>query len=116
MTITFEPMDQATAAHLREGGPDSYGNAPERCISDGDGVPCRCCMRFVGKGEPYLIAAWRPFATLHAYTETGPVFIHAEPCAPEPIGRRISRNFLQARTISCAAMTPISASSMAPAG
>ncbi|MBC7280798.1 DUF1203 domain-containing protein [Hoeflea sp.] len=86
MTITFEPMDQATAAHLRRGGPDSYGNAPERRISDGTGVPCRCCMRFVRAGESYLIAAWRPFVALHAYTETGPVFLHAEPCAPDAIG------------------------------
>tara|TARA_R110002020_G_scaffold28146_1_gene89932 strand:+ start:1510 stop:1983 length:474 start_codon:yes stop_codon:yes gene_type:complete len=86
MTFTFVPMDQATAAHLRHGGPDSYGNPPEKRISDGAGVPCRRCMKLVGKGEPYLIAAWRPFSALHAYTETGPVFLHAEPCDPDPVG------------------------------
>ncbi|MCY0095250.1 DUF1203 domain-containing protein [Hoeflea ulvae] len=80
MQIRFEPMDMATAEHLRGGGADSYGNVAERKVSDGAGVPCRCCMRLVGKGEPYLVAAWRPFSATHAYAETGPVFLHAEPC------------------------------------
>ena len=41
-------------------------------------------MKMVGKDEPYLIVAWRPFAATHAYAETGPVFLHAEECTPEP--------------------------------
>jgi hypothetical protein len=83
MSYKYLPMGQTTAEHLRAGGPDSYGNAPEQRISDGEGVPCRCCMGFVASGEPYLVAAWRPFAALHAYTETGPVFLHADPCTPK---------------------------------
>ncbi|OCW58889.1 DUF1203 domain-containing protein [Hoeflea olei] len=85
MTIRFIPMDEATAAHLRNGGPDAYGNAPEKRISDGAGVRCRRCMDFVARGEPYLVAAWRPFTALHAYAETGPVFLHADPCSPAPL-------------------------------
>jgi hypothetical protein len=83
MSYKYIPMDQRTADHLRAGGPDCYGNAPEQRISDGAGVPCRRCMGFVSKGEPYLIAAWRPFTELHAYAETGPVFIHAHSCTPD---------------------------------
>ena len=85
MKIKFESMDQAMATHLRDGGEDAYGNLPERHISEGAGVPCRCCMQIVGKGEPYLIAAWKPFTASHAYAETGPVFLHADPCAPLPL-------------------------------
>jgi len=85
MQIKFEPMDTPTAEHLRNGGLDANGNQPERKISDGAGVPCRCCMKIVGKGEPYLIAAWRPFTATHAYAETGPVFLHAEPCTAGPV-------------------------------
>ncbi len=55
MHIRFEPMDTATATHLRNGGLDSNGNPPEQKISDGNGVPCRVCMKMVGKGEPYLV-------------------------------------------------------------
>lgn len=89
MSFTYEPMDDATATHFRSGGADSYGNTPERRLSDGTGVPCRRCMRMVGRNEPYLVVAWRPFTRLHAYAETGPVFLHADDCTPgstEPDG------------------------------
>jgi hypothetical protein len=86
MSFTYEPMDETTAAHFRSGGADSYGNTPEHRVSDGTGVPCRRCMRMVGRDEPYLVVAWRPFTRLHAYTETGPVFLHADTCSPEQTG------------------------------
>ncbi|WP_422370265.1 DUF1203 domain-containing protein [Hoeflea sp.] len=82
MQISFEPMNEPTADHFRNGGADSYGNAPEHAVSDGKGVPCRRCMKMVARDEPYLVLAWRPFSRLHAYAETGPVFVHAETCAP----------------------------------
>ena len=40
----------------------------------------RHCLRNVAKGEPYLVLAYRPFPTLQPYAETGPIFLHAEPC------------------------------------
>lgn len=83
MDLTFIPMSEADATRLRNGGKDAYGNAPERRISDGHGVPCRRCMRMVGEGEPYLVLAWRPFSTLQPYAETGPIFLHAEECHPD---------------------------------
>lgn len=95
MQFRFEPMDEATAAHLRSGGPDDYGNTPERKVSDGAGVPCRRCMGMVGKDEPYLVVAWRPFTETHAYAETGPVFLHAEPCEAEPVRQGTLPAFLK---------------------
>jgi hypothetical protein len=34
----------------------------------------------VVEGEAYLILAYRPFPKLQPYAETGPIFLHAEPC------------------------------------
>jgi hypothetical protein len=82
MNIRFIPIAAEDAGRLRAGGADSYGVPSERMTSDGDGVPCRRCMRMVGQGEPYLVLAWRPFSTLQPYAETGPVFLHAEECQP----------------------------------
>ncbi|WP_420409556.1 DUF1203 domain-containing protein [Hoeflea sp.] len=76
-------MSESVADHFRNGGADAYGNAPERAVSDGKGIPCRRCMAMVAKGQPYLVLAWRPFSQLHAYAETGPVFLHAETCTPQ---------------------------------
>jgi hypothetical protein len=65
---------------LQAGGPDAHGQTPERLISDGGGVPCRHCLTRVAKGEPYLVLAYRPFPSDQPYAETGPIFLHAEPC------------------------------------
>ena len=78
----FHPIPAATIAALRAGGPDANGQPAERAISDGEGKPCRCCLRNIPKGAPMLICAHRPFATLHPYAETGPIFLCAEDCAP----------------------------------
>ncbi len=53
---------------------------PERRTSNGVGVPCRHCLRNVEAGRDYLILAYRPFPALQPYAETGPIFLHAEPC------------------------------------
>ncbi len=58
--------------------------APERRISDGNGVPCRHCLGNVGAGEPFLTLAYRPFPAPQPYAELGPVFIHAEACPAHP--------------------------------
>ena len=50
-------------------------------------LPCRHCLGEVQAGEAYLTLAYRPFAELQPYAETGPVFIHAEACpAYDPAG------------------------------
>lgn len=81
ISIRFLPMPTQTATAVWNGGNDAYDMKPERRVSDGDGVPCRHCLRLVSAGEPYLILAHRPFPALQPYAETGPVFLHAEPCA-----------------------------------
>ncbi len=80
MSIQFKALPTETVRALQQGGPDAYGNMPERRISEGDGVPCRHCMKHVAAGEPYLVLAYRPFPALQPYAETGPIFLHAEAC------------------------------------
>jgi hypothetical protein len=80
MTIHFKALPTEDVRALQRGGPDAYGLTPERRISDGDGVPCRHCLKNVAAGDPYLILAYRPFPALQPYAETGPIFLHAEEC------------------------------------
>ncbi|RWP38823.1 DUF1203 domain-containing protein [Mesorhizobium sp.] len=80
MTIQFKALPTEGVTTLQRGGPDAYGLIPERKISDGDGVPCRHCLKNVAAGEAYLVLAYRPFPQLQPYAETGPIFLHAEPC------------------------------------
>ena len=78
--ILFRAMPTDEARQFQAGWLDAYGLKPEMKVSDGDGVPCRHCLCDVGEGETYLILAYRPFPELQPYAETGPIFLHAEPC------------------------------------
>ena len=80
MNIRYEAITTDTARSLQNGDPDAYGNAPERAIAASDRVPCRHCLKLVDKGDAYLIVAHRPFGNLQPYSETGPIFLHADFC------------------------------------
>ena len=80
MTLLFSGMPSGVAAAYRAGAPDANGQAPERKISDGDGVPCRHCLGYVEAGAPYLVLGYRPFPAPQPYAETGPVFLHEDAC------------------------------------
>ena len=79
--ITYLAMPTEEVRKFQAGAPDAYGLAPEHRISDGDGVPCRHCLKDVNAGQEYLILAYRPFPALQPYAETGPIFLHAKACA-----------------------------------
>lgn len=80
MSIRFVALETSVVEALRQGGADANGQPPERQMSDGAGVPCRHCLHPVGRGEPYLILAHRPFPNPQPYAELGPIFLHAKPC------------------------------------
>ena len=80
MSIRFEALPTETVRALQAGGADAYGLTPERRVSDGDGVPCRHCLRNVAAGDGYLVLAHRPFPAPQPYAETGPIFLHADAC------------------------------------
>jgi hypothetical protein len=80
MTIQFKALPTQEVRALQFGGPDAYGHTPERKISDGDGIPCRHCLKNIAAGDVYLVLAYRPFPDLQPYAETGPIFLHAAEC------------------------------------
>lgn len=93
--VKFMAMPTDVARAYQSGEPDAYGRVPERRVSDGDGVPCRHCLQDVAAGDEYLILAYRPFPDLQPYAETGPVFLHAEPCTRHPEAGRTPGMFLE---------------------
>lgn len=82
MTIRFVALDPDLVRSWQQGGPDANGQSPERQVSDGVGVPCRLTMKMIGKDEPYLVLAHRPFPGPQPYAEVGPIFVHAEAETP----------------------------------
>ena len=78
--ITATAMPTAQARAYRNGSPDANGQAPERAISNGEGVPCRHCLQYIAEGEEILVLAHRPFDSLQPYAEAGPIFLCAGEC------------------------------------
>lgn len=92
--LKFIALATETARALQAGNPDANGQAPERQVSDGSAVPCRHCLSDVAEREPFLILAHRPFPEAQPYAETGPIFLHAEPCERHGEGAEVPALFL----------------------
>ncbi len=82
MPLKIHAYDSDWVASIRAGGPDAYGNPPERKTSNGSGNPCRHCLKMIPEGEEMLVVAARPFPDTQPYAETGPIFFCATPCDP----------------------------------
>lgn len=78
--MKYVALDTNIVRNWQRGGADANGMTPELALSDGDGVPCRHCLRDIPAGAGMLILAHRPFDRLHPYAETGPIFVCADPC------------------------------------
>lgn len=78
--MRFTPIPTPQARAYQSGGPDANGQAPERHISDGQGNPCRHCLRMIPQGAEMLVLAHRPFPAPQPYAEIGPIFLCAAPC------------------------------------
>ena len=46
-----------------------------------NGYPCRHCLRFAKQGERMILFPYAAIPPDHPYSESGPIFVHAEPCA-----------------------------------
>ncbi len=80
--MQFSPIPTEIVRAYQAGGADANGQTPERHISDGDGNPCRHCLKMIPAGAGMLILAHRPFPTLQPFAEMGPIFLCADACAP----------------------------------
>lgn len=84
--LFYHPYAPGFVAAMRRGEPDALGRAPERAVSDGEGKPCRSCLKEIAEGEEMLILSACPFPVPQPYAEVGPIFLCAEPCTPWPGG------------------------------
>ncbi|MFF8595002.1 DUF1203 domain-containing protein [Streptomyces sp. NPDC015220] len=90
---TALPIPPDALAELRD--TDDSGRPTRPYVAREDGVPLacvgsplRCCLRAVEPGERVALVSYAPLrrwaaatgASPGAYDETGPVFIHADPC------------------------------------
>ncbi|WP_310618921.1 DUF1203 domain-containing protein [Flexibacterium corallicola] len=80
MPFIFNALPTKNVRELQSGGYDANGQLPEKIISDGEGNPCRHCLKNIPEGQGILIAAYRPFKNIQAFAETGPIFLCEDAC------------------------------------
>ncbi|MCF4099439.1 DUF1203 domain-containing protein [Maritalea mediterranea] len=79
MSIKFTAIPTEIADGWRNGGTDAHGQKPEHRISDG-GAPCRHCLKNIPEGKGVLLGAYKPFQSIGAFAEIGPIFICEDDC------------------------------------
>lgn len=76
--ITPLPTEVAEAARRSAGN-----GVPDHDVVVADtprSFPCRHCLRFAQPGERVILFPYTAIPPGHPYSESGPVFVHAEPC------------------------------------
>ena len=57
--------------------------APDHAVITADspgGYPCRHCLTWAKRGEKMILFPFAAISPGHPYSESGPIFVHAEPC------------------------------------
>jgi hypothetical protein len=93
IVLTVTGLDRGGLEALWRGGRDASGDAVEPFVDVDGGWPLRCCLTDSVPGERVAVVAWSPYPWRGPYAETGPVVVHAEPCAG-PVGSGVPPQFL----------------------
>ena len=62
---------------------EAEAGAPDHVFVTADspnGYPCRHCLRWAQSGERMILFPFAAIAPGRPYSESGPIFVHAEPC------------------------------------
>jgi len=78
LSVRGIPTDEVHG--IRGGAPDANGQPALRRVAEGVANPCRHCLGLIAEGDQKLVLAYRPFAALQPYAETGPIFLHDAAC------------------------------------
>ena len=64
-----------------------------------NGYPCRHCLRWARPGERMILFPFAAIATGRPYSESGPIFVHAERCERYAMTHEYPRGFREGRVI-----------------
>ena len=80
MTLYVRGIPTEHVERIRRGGPDANGQPALVRVAEGLANPCRHCLGLIADGDAKLVLAYRPFDVPQPYAETGPIFLHQDPC------------------------------------
>jgi hypothetical protein len=88
---------------------EAEAGAPDHVFVKADsptGYPCRHCLRWAQPGERMILFPFAAIAPGHPYSETGPIFVHAEPCRRYAATHEFPPEFRNGRVVRAYDSTP----------
>lgn len=80
MTLRVRGICTDEVDRIRRGKEDANGQSALVRVAEGLANPCRHCINLIAEGDMKLVLAYRPFDRPQPYAETGPIFLHQNPC------------------------------------
>jgi len=77
--LRYLAIPPAVADEARETLRDRFGHRLEVVREK---APCRVCLRIPAAPEELILLSYQPLADIGPYAEIGPIFVHADRCAP----------------------------------
>src|SRR5207253_5421066 len=79
-TFRIVPLPSEVAERARRAAETGAADHAMVIADSPSGYPCRHCLRFAKPGERVILFPYAAIPTGHPYSESGPIFVHAEPC------------------------------------
>lgn len=75
------PLSTEVAEAARRAAANGTADHTVIAATSPEGYPCRHCLRFAKAGERLILFPYASIPAGHPYSETGPIFVHEQPCA-----------------------------------
>jgi hypothetical protein len=79
-TFRIVPLPSEVAERARRAAEAGAADHAVVTVNSPSGYPCRHCLRFAKPGERVILFPYAAIPAGHPYSESGPIFVHAEPC------------------------------------
>jgi hypothetical protein len=79
-TFRIVPLPTEVAEKARRATESGAEDHAVTTVDSPSGYPCRHCLRWAQPGEPVILFPYSSIPAGHPYSETGPIFVHAERC------------------------------------
>jgi hypothetical protein len=74
------PLPTEVAEEARHAAKSGAADHAVIKVDSATGYPCRHCLRWAKPGERVVLFPYASIPPGYPYSETGPIFVHAEPC------------------------------------
>ena len=98
-TSTFRiiPLPTEVAERARRAAESGAEDHPVIIVDTANAYPCRHCLRWAQPGVPVILFSYAAIPSGHPYSETGPIFVHAERCQPYTVTDEYPADFRNGR-------------------